>query len=238
MIPTPDLSHLRASDYEHVYEPAEDTFILLDALEQDAQELCDLKPRIAFEVGSGSGCVSAFLSKITGPSAVLYLCTDINPRACVCTRATGAQNSVALEVATASLAAPFLDRLEHSVDVILFNPPYVPTYAEEALAAQADRDIGGSWAGGQHGMQVTETFFPQVDVGLFLASARCRSIEMMFQRLLSSSGRFYLVAVADNNIAAIQEEMSTRYGMHSQIVLQRRAGREHLFVVRFTRTSG
>jgi release factor glutamine methyltransferase len=104
MIPTPDLSHLRPEDYEHVYEPAgkssqslkmiqqipllEDTFILLDALEQDAEQLKSISPRISLEIGlvhlqcnllqllanpfirSGSGCVSSFLGSITGSSTV------------------------------------------------------------------------------------------------------------------------------------------------------------------------
>ena len=72
MIPTPDLSHLTRKDYDLVYEPAgkktthpiqsiphififppmvEDTFILLDALEKDADELKKLQPSVCLEVG-------------------------------------------------------------------------------------------------------------------------------------------------------------------------------------------
>jgi len=217
MIPTPDLSHLTRQDYEHVYEPAEDTFLLLDAIEEEANELRQLHPLVCLEIGSGSGCVSAFIGGILGSSAALYLCTDINAHASRSTLATGRQNKVPLESMIASLALPLLSRLKHSVDVLLFNPPYVPTITDEAEDAQGTADIEGSWAGGTNGMQITDIFLHTVE------------------DLLSAKGQFYLVAVKENNIPDIRERMSDHHGLQSKIIMQRRAGREQLFVVRFFR---
>lgn len=62
---------------------------------------------------------------------------------------------VPLEPIVASLTGPFNQRLHGNVDLLLFNPPYVPTVSEEADIAQQDRDIAGSWAGGLLGMNVT-----------------------------------------------------------------------------------
>ncbi|KAL7285771.1 hypothetical protein ACG7TL_000880 [Trametes sanguinea] len=163
MIPTPDLSHLKSEDYKHVYEPAEDTFILLDALEEDADELRRSKPLICLEIGSGSGCVSAFAGAILGPSASLYLTTDINPYACRATRATGRQNRVPIEPILTSLTGPLRRRLRHAVDIMLFNPPYVPTDTDEADDAQQRANIAGAWAGGHDGMEVTNTLLDQVE---------------------------------------------------------------------------
>ncbi|KAF9023424.1 S-adenosyl-L-methionine-dependent methyltransferase [Hymenopellis radicata] len=201
-IPTPDLSHLRPSDYDKVYEPAEDTFLLLDALEQDAEYLKDLRPRICMEVGSGSGCVSSFMGAILGSSS-LYLCTDINHHACICTVRTGDQNKIPLNVVETSFSQAL----------------HLPTITEEALDAQDTRDIQGSWAGGEVGMEVTNYF-----------------LEMVHE-LLSPRGVFYLVALKQNDIPSIQRKMLEQYGLRSCIVLQRRAGGEHLFIVRFCRSS-
>lgn len=83
---------------------------------------------------------------------------------------------VPLEPLVASLARPLTNRLEHAVDILVFNPPYVPTYDEEMDAAQHDAGISGSWAGGTDGMQVTDALLRQADVGViyfFLFGVPC-----------------------------------------------------------------
>ncbi|KAG1754971.1 S-adenosyl-L-methionine-dependent methyltransferase [Suillus paluster] len=217
MIPTPDLSHLTGHDLQQVYDPAEDTFLLLDALEQEAEELRKERPLICLEVGSGSGCVSAFLGTILGRPPSLYLCTDINHHATRCTLATGKQNKIILDPVTCSLARPFLSRLHHAVDVLLFNPPYVPTDTNEASSAQRSADITGSWAGGTDGMETTNRFLQDVEC------------------LLSPRGRFYLVALKQNDVPSIRSRMLEDFGLTSQIVIERRAGKEFLIIIRFGR---
>lgn len=200
-----------------MYEPAEDTFLLLDGLEADLDALKAAEPRICLEIGSGSGCVSAFLSKILGPSSAVYICTDINPHANKATRGTGRQNQVELDPVNAVFALPLQQRLRGSVDVVLFNPPYVPTSFEEAQMSQNQGNIGGAWAGGWDGMEVTNKFLEQVE------------------ELLSPQGRFYLVALKQNNVPEIRQRMEDIFKLHSEVVIERRAGREYLYIIRFTR---
>ena len=76
-------------------------------------------------------------------------------------------SKVTLDTVTASLFTPFKKRLLQNIDVLLFNPPYVPTGSEEADEAQANRNIYGSWAGGNYGMEVTNMVLDSLDVGFF-----------------------------------------------------------------------
>ncbi|KAI6159583.1 S-adenosyl-L-methionine-dependent methyltransferase [Pisolithus thermaeus] len=219
MIPTPDFSHLTDKDKLYVYDPAEDTFLFLDALEQDAEDLKSQKPLICLEIGSGSGCVSAFIGSILGSTNTLYLCTDINNRASDCTHRTGLCNKIPLDPITCDLARPLLKRLQHSVDIILFNPPYVPTESEEVSFAQSGRSISGSWAGGINGMEVTNRLLGDIET------------------LLSERGKFYLVTLDGNNIPEIRERMFRAFRLQCQIVAQRRAGIENLHILRFSRVN-
>ncbi|KAF5375159.1 hypothetical protein D9758_000477 [Tetrapyrgos nigripes] len=190
MIPTPDLSHLTRADYEHVYEPAEDTFLILDALEEHADELKKMAPLTCLEVRD-----AYLVSSVKYWVLRRYIYVPTSTR----TPAEVPLEQIHLDVVHTSLAHPLHTRLKHSIDIILFNPPYVPTVAEELLDAQDLKGIEGSWAGGQDGMQITNKLLDEVDV------------------LLSPHGRMYLVALKENNIPEIQLRMKNLYNLQSTV---------------------
>ncbi|KAM4676029.1 LOW QUALITY PROTEIN: methyltransferase N6AMT1 [Discoglossus pictus] len=130
MFPTPLYSHVGHGAFTDVYDPAEDTFLLIDALEQDAEEL-QSRVKICLEVGCGS-VVSAFTASLIGKC--FYLCTDINPLAASCTLETAQTNKVNIEPIITDLVGGLLPRLQGKVDLLVFNPPYVVTSSEEVIS--------------------------------------------------------------------------------------------------------
>lgn len=202
MLPTPSTFHVNT---DRIYEPAEDSFLLLDTLSSPS-EVEFLKKRfligatdrqvshspVILEVGTGSGVVLAFLTaqaeKIFGRADVLGLGTDVNPFACQATEQTVLQacraesrgfkneqvikernaNHHPLAILNADLTTPIRSGM---VDVLIFNPPYVPT-SEVPLPATTDTDsmafqhnshlLALSYAGGVNGMEVTSKLLEQI----------------------------------------------------------------------------
>jgi len=136
-IPTP-------SPDDQVYAPAEDTFLIRDAA------LAEVRPddRV-LEVGCGSGTVAAALLGRAGSVAA----TDINPHAVRAARALGVE-TVRTDL-MAGVRGPF--------DLVLFNPPYLPTAPEERL----DDWLEYALDGGPTGRETIEHF--AADVGRVLA---------------------------------------------------------------------
>ncbi|KAK6954339.1 hypothetical protein Daesc_004306 [Daldinia eschscholtzii] len=215
MLPTPDTSHVA---YERVYEPAEDSFLLLDTL-SSATETAFLQTRfgegyapLVVEVGPGSGVVIAFVNAqaqaLFGSRNVLTAAVDVNGYACKATGETA--RKAALENATThgsflgalqgDLVAPVRDRL---VDVLIFNPPYVPTPELPKQPRQADLPaldakpsfdddsymLSLSYAGGRDGMETTD-----------------RLIDSLPQ-VLSTKGCAYILLCAQNKPEQVKQRI-------------------------------
>jgi release factor glutamine methyltransferase len=96
-----------------VYQPEADTYLLLDAVRKEVRH----GDRI-LEIGTGSGRISSELAKISR-----IVATDINPHAVVCAGMAGID--VVRTDLVSGLKGPF--------DLVLFNPPYLPTQPEERI---------------------------------------------------------------------------------------------------------
>jgi release factor glutamine methyltransferase len=166
--PTATLAHVPAGEWSRVYEPAEDSWLLSDAVCSDAGAWLRggaAPPALVLELGSGSGAVCTsvllFLQQQQAPPAACLAC-DVSPFACRVTAATAAANGVGarLDVVQCDLLDALRARLRGAVDLLLFNPPYVPTPSHEvpprgafavaaaaAAAAEASEEEGRAAAG-------------------------------------------------------------------------------------------
>lgn len=177
---TPKFEHI--SRFTSVYEPSEDTFFFLDALESDLPFISSLNPTLIAEIGSGSGVNIAALNKAL--SHQFCIATDINKDACLASVQTASINSAVVEIFNMEFLNCFRKNL---FDLIIFNPPYVVTESDEIKGLGIER----SWAGGEKGREVMNKLFPK-----------------MFD-LLSEKGVFYLVVIKENDpeeIAAIMRD--------------------------------
>jgi release factor glutamine methyltransferase len=167
---TPTTSHISKQDFEHLYEPGEDTFLLLDTLEEQLPKILNLDPIFCLEIGSGSGLPITHLGQLIGPNCI-YHTTDINPFACLKTTQTGFHNKVVID----SINTKFTQGIRIQYDVVLFNPPYVVT---ENIAKS--NDIEAAWAGGIDGREVIDVFIRLVG------------------KVVRKGGLLYLVCVNEN----------------------------------------
>lgn len=116
------------ADPDQVYQPAEDSFLLLKAAKSEVR----LSDRV-LEIGVGSGYVSTGLLS----SCFLLVATDKNPHA-----ASIAHNA-GVPVVRADLAAG----LCNPFDLILFNPPYLPTEPKERIDDWLELALDGGPSG-------------------------------------------------------------------------------------------
>ena len=276
--PTPSTSHIPSSaafESLGIYEPAEDTFLLLDTL-SSSQERRFLHARfstgatpLVLEVGTGSGVIIAFLTaharRILGREDVLTMAVDVNANAVREGRRT-VEAAVAAVVrekdvsaATASksdavkgtggtaVTAMFMDMVlsdlttglrNGSVDVLVFNPPYVPTetlpevplpedetWKDKSPFERESQLLALAYAGGEDGIQTTERLLRQLD------------------QVLSERGVAYVLFCERNRpYDVVRRLREGEYGLKGQVEVVgesgEKAGWEKLVVLRICRDEG
>ena len=140
-------NQIKISNHPEVYEPAEDTFLLLDAI--DVTNHDDV-----FEIGTGTGIIAIFCAQ----QGSTVLCSDINPYALELVKKNWQENqdkiNGSLEIRKGSLFSVLQPNEQFSL--IIFNPPYLPTKKEERIGGTGWYDKAVS--GGMNGLKVTSSF--------------------------------------------------------------------------------
>lgn len=179
---------------EGVYDPGDDSFMLVEAA------LKDIRPgEKVLEVGTGSGVVSFFVKEVTGVVA-----TDINPIACQNARING------VEILRTDLFSGICGQF----DVIIFNPPYLPTSEDERL----DTWLNRAFDGGPDGRDVIRQFLAGV------------------KRILPIGGRVLTVFSSLTDIDAVAE-LYGQHGFSVEIVAREKVPFEVLVVFKCIRLS-
>lgn len=200
------------NSHPEVYDPCDDSFALVDALLADRTNLLEHRPIFCLEIGCGSGYVITSLALLLGGDVCgsYFIATDINPHALDVTSDTLKAHGVHAELVNTDVAAGLEGRLMGLVDVMVVNPPYVPTPEEEVGCD----GIASAWAGGENGRSVIDKILPIAD------------------RLLSDKGWLYMVTLTANDPSDICLQMKKK-GYAACIVLQRSTEEESLHVIKF-----
>ena len=137
--------------YKHpkVYEPAEDTFLLVENL--DIKRSDDV-----LEIGTGTGLVAVYAAQRSRN----VVATDINDYALQCAvKNTITNRTYNVELRKGSLFEPVKDE---KFDLILFNTPYLPTGEDEKL----DEELNAAWDGGSEGRDTIDQFLNELKAHL------------------------------------------------------------------------
>ncbi len=179
--------------HPQVYPVEEDTVLLLEASH------AEVRPRDrVVEVGTGSGRIAASLAG----RAASVVALDINPHAVRAARAPGVE--VVQSDLFAGVRGPF--------DLVLFNPPYLPTAPDERF----DDWLEYALDGGPDGRRTIARFLADLD------------------RVLAAGGRALLLVSSLTGPGEVVR-LADAAGMCGTVVLERRAEDEMLIVLRFER---
>jgi HemK-related putative methylase len=157
--------------FEDVYKPSDDTYLIIDYLKENVNEYyfdgLDVKKiRNLLDMGTGTGIIALFLNelkkRILNFSPNIYA-SDILENAIKCAKLNEAINNVetSINFIHSDLFKSFPSNLKNRFNIIIFNPPYLPSLNNgDISSAKKDQDL--SWNGGERGIELFLEFISHV----------------------------------------------------------------------------
>ena len=141
---------LEIDTHPEVYDPAEDTYLILDVLDVNSNN------RI-FEIGTGCGIISLYCAS-KGADVV---CSDINPFATDLVKENLEKNKSKIKGTIEIRQGDLFSVLKSNerFNVIIFNPPYLPSKKGDIVGGWFDKAVNG----GIDGLSATKRFIESLN---------------------------------------------------------------------------
>lgn len=130
-----------------VYDPAEDTFLLIDSLDVKLGE-------DVLEIGTGSGIIALECAR-RGANVV---CVDINPNAVELAKRNYLRNKDLIKGKFEARVGDLFSKIKENYDLIIFDPPYLPTSPSEKVDKWFDAAVDG----GSDGLRLTKKYIEEL----------------------------------------------------------------------------
>ncbi|KAH7647275.1 Ydr140wp-like family archaeal- RNA methylase [Cryptosporidium bovis] len=251
---TVDLSFTKKNDWEHVYEPSEDTFFMEDTFELDKKCIIESNPNLICEVGCGSGyltsCLLSILKSENKKMPLPYM-IDVNIKALELSERLLKRNhpEVPVEFIRMNLFSSLKKNKpnEYLFKIIIFNPPYVPSANHDLINANISMGIDCSWSGGTNGLFYI-SYFIFGDLRLISKSDKIVSNNTIFKchvpipcivDVLLPKGICYLLLEERNKPRYVLESIhkDQRYlDWDVNIISEKKIRFEHLYILKFSRS--
>ncbi len=157
-------------DYKNVYPPSDDSFLLIDYFRGchnqeffDGIEINQIKN--VLDLGTGTGIIAIFFQIIKSQHPLFnpkIYASDIINEALECAKKNEQLNNFKDDITFihSDLFKSFPKSLKHSYNIIIFNPPYLPS--SELVDQDEKMSIDHSWNGGTRGYEVFLRFLKDV----------------------------------------------------------------------------
>lgn len=202
--------------YNGVYPPSDDTYLIIDYFKKNVSEnFFDGLPfttiRNVLDMGTGTGIIALFLQEIKkyfSKFTTKIFASDISDAAIRCATINERTNNYKdnINFIKSDLFRKFPPSLQHSFDIIVFNPPYLPSisYKENDLIR---RSSNSNWDGGERGFEVFLDFIKQV------------------KDFLNSEQKYYIyyISSSSTDLNQLNDELETR-GFQNRVL-----NKKHIF---------
>ncbi|PKK81369.1 MAG: methyltransferase [Thermoplasmata archaeon HGW-Thermoplasmata-2] len=177
-----------------VYEPCDDSFLLMDCLDGRIR-----KGDRVLDLGTGTGILGIFCAK----QGARVVCADINQFAVKLARENAKHNGVKIT----AIRSDMFQKIRGKFDVIIFNPPYLPTEKGDKIPGA----LNFAFDGGKKGNDAILRFVKS------------------FPHHLAPNGRVYLLLSSLNGVEKILL-LIRKKGFSAEMAAERAFDFERLYV--------